>query len=112
MKKLVYLLLVIVFICPALSFAGENPKTRSIMISGKIMDSSNNELLAGVKINCSNCEKAFYSDLEGRFFIYLQINTDENPKLEFSQVGYSSQVFNLQDIQSNSGNLAINLQSE
>ena len=112
MKKIVFLFLVIAFICPTISLAGENPKTRSIMISGKIMDSSNNELLAGVKINCSNCEKAFYSDFEGRFFIYLEINSDENPKLEFSQVGYSSQVVNLQDIQSNSGNLAINLQSE
>jgi len=112
MKKIVCLLLVVMFFSPALSFAGDAPKTRSIMISGKIMDSSNNELLAGVKINCSNCEKSFYSDLEGRFFIYLQVNSDENPKLEFSQVGYSSQILNLQDIQSNSGSLAINLQSE
>jgi hypothetical protein len=112
MKKIVCLFLVIALISPSLSFAGDSPKTKSIMISGKILDAANNELLAGVKINCTNCEKSFYSDLEGRFFIYIQVNADENPKLEFSQIGYSSQILNLQDIQSNSGNLAINLQSE
>jgi hypothetical protein len=53
-----------------------------------------------------------YSDLDGNFFIYLEVNTDENLTLEFSQVGYSSKTFNLQDLQANSGSLSIDLVSE
>lgn len=82
------------------------------MLSGKVIDLKNNEYLAGVKIACANCKKTVYSDLDGNFFIYLEFNADENLTLEFSQVGYSSKILNLQALQANSSNLSIDLASE
>lgn len=115
MKKEVLLIIILsLFVC-VLGFAGENPKvshTKTIILSGKISDSKNNEYLAGVKIACTNCQKVVYSDLDGRFFIYLEVNVQENPIVEFSQIGYSSKTLNLQDLQANSGNLYIELHSE
>lgn len=119
MKKEVLLIIILsLFVC-VLGFAGENPKvshTKTIILSGKISDSKSNEYLAGVKIACTNCQKVVYSDLEGRFFIYLDANTNtslsENLTVEFSQIGYSSKTFHLQDLQTNSSNLYIELQSE
>lgn len=113
-KEIVLIIILTVFVC-VLGFAGEKPKatnTRAILLSGKVIDFNNNENLAGVKISCSNCEKTFYSDLDGNFFIYLEVNTNENLTLELSQVGYSSKTLNLKEIQANSGNLQINLESE
>lgn len=98
-----------------LGFAGEMPKpvkTKTMILSGKIIDHKNNENLAGVKIACSNCQKTFYSDLEGNFFIYLEVNASENLTLEISQIGYSSKTLNLQDLQANSGSLQIDLDVE
>ncbi len=94
--------------------AGELPKgalPKTILLSGKITDIANNETLAGVKIVCENCTKTIYSDLEGRFFIYLEV-TDENLTLEFSQVGYRSKTLNLQQLKANSSDLWIDLKSE
>ncbi|MGZ3884222.1 MAG: carboxypeptidase-like regulatory domain-containing protein [Bacteroidia bacterium] len=89
------------------------PKTKSIiMLSGKIYDNGNNELLAGVKIVCSNCSKTFYSDLDGRFFITLEAETTADLKLEFSQVGYSSRSLDVKELQTISDNISIDLQSE
>ena len=115
MKKEVILIIILsLFVC-VLGFAGEMPKvskTKSMILSGKIMDTKNNEYLAGVKIACANCQKTVYSDLDGNFFIYLEVNNDENLTLEFSQVGYSSKTLNLQDLQSNSAGISIDLVSE
>lgn len=96
-------------------FAGEQPKSpkaKTILLSGKVQDLKNNELLAGVKISCNNCDKVFYSDLGGRFFIYLESAADQNLNLEFSQIGYSSKKFTLQELQAASDNLLVDLKSE
>lgn len=115
MKKDIILIIILsLFVC-VLGFAGELPKpvkTKSIILSGKILDIKANEYLAGVKIGCSNCNKTVYSDLDGNFFLYLEITNDETLTLEFSQVGYLSKTFNLHDLQSNSGNLTIDLVSQ
>lgn len=115
MKKEIILIVVLsVFVC-VLGFAGELPKpvkSRTVILSGKILDKQSNESLAGVKIACADCKKTVYSDLDGNFFVYLEVNSTENLTLEFSQVGYSSKTLNLQDLQANSGNLQIDLQSE
>jgi hypothetical protein len=98
-----------------LGFAGELPKPakgRTVILSGKILDKQSNESLAGVKIACDHCKKTVYSDLDGNFFVYLEVNSTENLTLEFSQVGYSSKTLNLQELQANSGRLQIDLQSE
>jgi hypothetical protein len=50
--------------------------------------------------------------LDGNYFIYLEVNSNENLTLELSQVGYSSKTLNLKEIQANAGNLQINLESE
>lgn len=94
--------------------AGENPKpsTKTIMISGVIQDAKSNESLAGVKISCENCSKVIYSDLEGHFFMYLQVSSDQEFKIEFSQVGYAARVLDSKDLGSAAGNLQINLDSE
>jgi len=115
MKKEIVLIVILSFFVCLLGFANEKPKatgTKSILLSGKIIDIKNNENLAGVKIACANCQKTVYSDLDGNFFIYLEVNTDENLTLEFSQVGYSSKTLNFQEIQANSGSISIDLVSE
>lgn len=115
MKKDIILIIILsLFVC-VLGFAGELPKpakTKSIILSGKIIDIKHNEYLAGVKIACANCHTIVYSDLEGNFFIYLEIINEESLTLEFSQVGYLSKTFDLQDLQRNSGSLTIDLASE
>lgn len=113
-KEVIIIFILTVFVC-ALGFAGEIPKaskTKSLILTGKITDTKSNEYLAGVKIACANCQKTVYSDLDGNFFIYLEVNTSENLTFEFSQIGYSTKTFNLQDLQANSGNLYIDLASE
>ena len=113
-KEIIIIFILTVFVC-VLGFAGEMPKpvkTKSMILSGKVIDPKSNEYLVGVKIDCANCKKTVYSDLDGNFFIYLEVNANENLTLEFSQVGYSSKILNLQDLQANSGNLSIDLISE
>jgi hypothetical protein len=113
-KEIILIIILSVFVC-VLGFAGDKPKvnnTKSIILSGKIIDFKNNENLAGVKISCSNCEKTFYSDLDGNFFIYLEITPSENLTLDISQIGYSSKILNLKELQGNSSNLQIDLESE
>ncbi len=113
-KEIILIFILTVFVC-VLGFAGEMPKpvkTKTMILSGKIIDFKNKENLAGVKIACSNCEKTFYSDLDGNFFIYLEVIPSENLTLEISQVGYSSKTLNLKELQGNSSNLQIDLESE
>ena len=113
-KEIIIIFILTVFVC-VLGFASEMPKpikTKTMILSGKIVDTKNNEYLAGVKIDCAHCQKTVYSDLDGNFFIYLEVNTDENLTLEFSQVGYSSKILNLQDLQANSGNISVDLVSQ
>lgn len=115
MKKEVLLIIILSFFVCVLGFAGEQPKvanTKTLILSGKISDTKSSEYLAGVKIECTNCQKVVYSDLDGRFFIYLEVNAQENPTVEFSQIGYYSKTFNLKALQANSSNLHIDLQSE
>jgi hypothetical protein len=115
MKKEIILIFILSFFVCSFGFANEIPrasKSKTIILSGKIIDTNNNEYLAGVKIACASCQKTVYSDLDGRFFIYLEVTSDENLTLEFSQVGYSSKTLNLQDFQANSGDLNIDLVSE
>jgi len=114
-KNKIIILFVLALFVSSLGFAGEQPKTtatKSIILSGKIIDTTNNEQLAGVKIACSNGEKVFYTDLDGNFFIYLEVNSMENLTLEISQIGYSNKALKLQDLQANSGKLIIDLQAE
>lgn len=113
MKRILSILLLVV-ICSGHLLAGKRPKaaTRTIMISGKVSDPKNNELLAGVKIECEACGKVVYSDLDGRFFIYLQVEASQNATIEFTQVGYSTKTLKLQEIGAHAGNLEISLEQE
>lgn len=113
-KELILIAILSLFVC-MLGFSNEtpkSPKTRAIIVSGKITDLNNNESLAGVKITCGDCKKPVYSDLNGNFFIYLELTSDINLTLEFSQIGYSSKVINLEELQSNGSNLSIDLTAE
>lgn len=113
-KEIITIIILTIFVC-LLGFAGETPKntfTKTVILSGKIIDKISNESLVGVKITCNSIEKSFYSDLEGNFFLSFQVNTNEENKIEFSQIGYFSQALDIKDLQGNSGNLKIDLISE
>lgn len=115
MNKLLFLFIALLILNCKLSFADQQPvfpAAKHIILSGKILDQTSNEYLAGVKIVCTNCDKIFYSDLNGSFFIYLEVTEDRNLQLEFSQIGYSSKSITLQSLQSGSDNLYIDLKSE
>jgi hypothetical protein len=113
-KEIILIVILSLFIC-VLGFSGEMPtkpvKIRTMILSGKIVDPKNNEYLAGVKIACAGGQKIVYSDLDGNFFIHLEVATG-NLTLEFSQVGYSSKTLTIQDLQANAGALTIDLVSE
>ena len=113
MKRILSILLLLV-VCSGHMLAGERPQaaTKTVIISGKISDPKSNELLAGVKIECEACGKVVYSDLDGRFFIHLQLEASQNPEIEFSQVGYNVKSLKLQDIGANAGNLLVDLEQE
>ena len=115
MKKGIALIFILSFFVSKLAFSSEDlvlRKTNSVILTGKIIDKKNNEFLAGVKINCANCQKSVYSDLDGNFFIYLEFNSDENLTLEFSQIGYESKMLNLKDLQVNLDRIDVDLIAE
>ena len=113
MKRILSLLLLITFFSGQI-LAGEGPKAavKTVILSGKVLDPKNHELLAGVKIECEACQKVIYSDLDGRFFIHLQVDASQNVAIEFTQVGYSSKTLKLQDIGPNAGDLEVSLEQE
>lgn len=115
MKNKLSLLILIAVLSSVFCLAGEPikpPVKRTVVLSGKITDIKSNELLAGVKIECSNSEKAFYSDLNGNFFILFQVTGSEEVKLEFSQIGYDSKILDIKGFQADSGKVYIDLQPE
>ena len=89
-----------------------DPKEKIVMFSGKVLDVSQNELLAGVSIQITNCEKTVYTDLNGNFFIYIKVNPSSDFKIEFSQVGYVSKTITSSDVEGSLSNLEINLTEE
>lgn len=112
--KRIFSILLLAMLCSGYLAAGERPKatTKTVIISGRVSDPKNNELLAGVKIECEACAKVVYSDLDGRFFIHLQIETSQNPDIEFSQAGYHTKTLKIQEIGADSGNLTVDLEQE
>jgi len=95
--------------------AGETPKypaTKTIVLSGKVLDKNSNELLAGVKINCAGVSKTVYTDLNGNFLVFLEIKSESNLNIEFSQVGYASKSISIQELTSNSAALEVELLEE
>ncbi len=92
--------------------ASNDPKEMTFMFSGKILDLNHNELLSGVSITATNCEKTIYSDLNGNFFIYIKVKDPQNFKLEFSQVGYNTKTLTLADLSGKTSNLEVNLIEE
>ncbi len=115
MKKSAVIYTILFLFIGLIGFAGELPKNskdKTVIISGSISDKSSNEYLAGVKIACATCQKIVYSDLDGKFFIYLEVKADENLTLEFSQVGYSTKTLDVKGFQTNSSDLYIDLESE
>ena len=114
MKFKFTLLITLLILVSTIAFAGETPKNsnKTLLLSGVISDITNHETLAGVKIVCNTCEKTIYSDIDGRFMLLLEVNSNENLNIEFSQIGYSSKNLTIQDISRNSGTIEVNLISE
>lgn len=115
MNKLITILaLMLLTLCTVTLKAVEHPKStvKTILLSGKIQDSGNNETLAGVKISCVQCHKIIYSGLDGTFVLYLEVNSTENVNIEFSQVGYTTKTLSTKEFPSFSANLDVKLVSE
>jgi hypothetical protein len=115
MKIKIALLTLLFSLAVITALAGETPKsnnTKTILISGIVTDPANHESLAGVKIKCNACEKTIYSDIDGRFMLLLEINSNENINIEFSQIGYLSKNLHIQDLSSNSGTIEVDLAAE
>ena len=110
--KIFFTLILFFVIGSNLCTANNDPKERTIIFSGKIIDANHNELLAGVSITATNCEKTIYSDLNGNFFIYLKLKDDKEFKLEFTQVGYNTKTLTLADLSGQTSNLEVNLIEE
>jgi hypothetical protein len=110
--KIFFTLILFFVIGSNLCIANNDPKERTIIFSGKIIDANHNELLAGVSITATNCEKTIYSDLNGNFFIYIKLKDDKEFKLEFTQVGYNTKTLTLADLSGQTSNLEVNLIEE
>lgn len=111
-KKIILFFITIFLTSAFTSYSNNEPKERTILLSGKVIDVNSNELLAGVSITASQAEKTIYSDLKGNFFISLKIKDTNDFKLEFSQIGYTSKTLYLADLTQNSGNIEITLTEE
>ena len=94
------------------SLATNEPKEKTIVLSGKVLDLNHNETLSGVSITTTASEKTIYSDLNGRFYIYVKIKDEKEFKLEFSQIGYHTKTFTAKDLGMFSPSLEINLIEE
>lgn len=110
--KIILFLITVCLMNVSSIYSNNNPKEKTIIVSGKIVDFNKNELLAGVSITASQVEKTVYSDLNGNFFIYIKIKDTSNFKLEFSQVGYASKTLSYEDLSNNSNNIEITLTEE
>lgn len=107
-----FFLSILFFATTTMVASNTDPKEKIIMFSGKVVDVSQNELLAGVSIQVTNCEKIIYTDLNGNFFIYIKVNPSDDFKIEFSQVGYISKTITSTDIEGSLSHLEINLTEE
>jgi len=107
--KLVLSTLLLALISNVLYCSNTDPREKVVVISGKVLDLNQNELLAGVCIKTTNCEKTIYSDLNGNFFIYIKTKSTENFKIEFSQVGYQTKTLTSADFSGMYSDLEISL---
>jgi hypothetical protein len=110
--KIFFTLVLFLVIANSKCIASNDPKEITFMFSGKILDANHNELLSGVSITATNCEKTIYSDLNGNFFIYIKVKDAETFKLEFAQVGYNTKTLTLADLSGKTSNLEVNLIEE
>lgn len=108
--------LILTLFCFTKGFSEEKPRnnsTPSIILSGQIIDSENNEKLAGVRISYGNESKIIHSNLDGTFFIFInEKNVSENSNIEFSQIGYNAKSISLKELKLSNFSLTINLSSE
>lgn len=70
-------------------FFSENVTSQTATISGKVIDSSNNEPLPGVTVQIKNTTNGTITDLDGKY--NLNIESGSNQTLVYSSVGFASQ---------------------
>jgi hypothetical protein len=92
--------------------ANNDPKEKTLILKGKVLDYRHNETLSGVSIKTTSSEKTLYSDLSGNFFMYIKIKDEKEFKLEFSQVGYHTKTLTVADIEELTCNLEVSLVEE
>ena len=110
--KIFFTIVLFLFIAKVKAIAINEPKEMTFIFSGKILDANHNELLSGVSITATNCEKTIYSDLNGNFFIYIKVKDASTFKLEFSQVGYNTKTLTLADLSGKTSNIEVDLIEE
>jgi hypothetical protein len=110
--KLIFVSIILFIVMMNVASANNGPKEKTLVLSGKVLDSNHNETLSGVSIRTTASGKTVYSDLNGRFFIYIKIKDEKEFKLEFSQIGYQTRTFTAKDLDMFSPSLEINLIEE
>jgi hypothetical protein len=112
LNKIIFICILLSIVMMNASLATNEPKEKTIVLSGKVLDLNHNETLSGVSITTTASEKTIYSDLNGRFYIYVKIKDEKEFKLEFSQIGYHKKTFTAKDLEMFSPSLEINLIEE
>lgn len=112
LNKIIFICILLSIVMMNASLATNEPKEKTIVLSGKVLDLNHNETLSGVSITTTASEKTIYSDLNGRFYIYVKIKDEKEFKLEFSQIGYHTKTFTAKDLDMFSPILEINLIEE
>jgi len=88
---------------------GNDPikETSKIMtVSGKVIDETTGETLAGVKITVPGTDKVAYTDFDGEFKIECDLSKGD--QVSVSMISYDSKIFKATD----SGNKKINLKRQ
>lgn len=112
LNKIIFICILLSIVMMNASLATNEPKEKTIVLSGKVLDLNHNETLSGVSITTTASEKTIYSDLNGRFYIYVKIKDEKEFKLEFSQIGYHTKTITAKDLDMFSPSLEINLIEE
>jgi len=108
-SKIIFTLITLFVFQINVSLSTNDPKEKTFLLSGKILDRNHNETLPGVSINTTCSENTMYSDLNGHFFMYIKIKDEKEFRLEFSQVGYYTKTLTVADIEAMTCNLEVGM---
>ena len=74
----------------------KSESSKTVVISGKIIDSVSKENLVGVKVNIGETGIVTYTDFNGNFSISIPENTDNN-ELKVSYISYQETILDVEN---------------